>query len=159
MIKLLPIALPIPNATKLLQLPAKLLPRELHSRGLTLLLNRLLAEPLANGELDFLQDQVLQIEVIDLSLDYRLSLKNNKLVAASPDAAPKVRFGGNAREFLLLALNKEDPDTLFFQRRLQLEGDTELGLEIKNMLYSLDDNLLPDPVHKLASRIVAFRKL
>ena len=29
------------------------------------------------------------------------------------------------------------PDTLFFTRRLVLEGDTELGLEIKNALDAL----------------------
>ena len=155
MITRLPFKFPLPGTGALLQLPGKLLPGKLHSRGLTLLLNRLLSEPLANAELGFLQDRILQIEVMDLALDHRLTIHNNKLVAASSQATPDVRFGGNAREFILLALNKEDPDTLFFQRRLQLEGDTELGLEIKNFLYSLDDNLLPDPVHKLASRIVA----
>ncbi len=153
MITLLPFKLPPPSISTVLQLPGKLLPGQLHSGGLTLVLNRLLAEPLAKGYLGFLQDQILQIEVIDLALDYRLTLQKDKLIAASSQTIPSVRFGGNAKEFLLLALNKEDPDTLFFQRRLQLEGDTELGLEIKNLLYSLDDNLLPDPVHKLASRI------
>jgi hypothetical protein len=33
-----------------------------------------------------------------------------------------------------LALRREDPDTLFFTRRLVLEGDTELGLALKNAL-------------------------
>ena len=35
------------------------------------------------------------------------------------------------------ALRREDPDTLFFTRRLVLEGDTALGLEIKNALDAL----------------------
>jgi len=35
------------------------------------------------------------------------------------------------------ALRREDPDTLFFTRRLVLEGDTALGLEIKNTLDAL----------------------
>ncbi|WP_456446792.1 ubiquinone anaerobic biosynthesis accessory factor UbiT [Thiolapillus sp.] len=141
-----------PSAGALLRLPGKLLPVRLHSRGLTLILNRLLADPIANGELDFLQDRVLRIEVMDLALDYRLTLRNGKLAAAPRGAQEDVRFGGDAREFLLLALNEEDPDTLFFQRRLQLEGDTELGLEIKNLLYSLEEDLLPDPLHRIASQ-------
>ncbi|SNB73692.1 SCP-2 sterol transfer family protein [Kingella negevensis] len=29
---------------------------------------------------------------------------------------------------------EEDPDTLFFNRKLQIEGDTELGLITKNLL-------------------------
>ena len=135
-----------------MRLPGKLLPAGVHSRGLTLILNRLLADPIANGELDFLQDRVLRIEVMDLALDYRLTLLNGRLAAAPKRAREDVRFGGNAREFLLLALKEEDPDTLFFQRRLQLEGDTELGLEIKNLLYSLEEDLLPDPLHRIASQ-------
>ena len=31
-------------------------------------------------------------------------------------------------------LRLEDPDTLFFSRRLVIEGDTELGLALKNAL-------------------------
>ena len=35
---------------------------------------------------------------------------------------------------MMLALRKEDPDTLFFSRRLCMEGNTELGLLVKNTL-------------------------
>ena len=158
MITRLPLPFPPPRVGSLRTLPGRLLPGRLHSQGLTLLLNRLLSEALAGGELDFLQDRVLQIEVMDLALDYRLTLDRGKLAAAAPGSAPDVRFGGRSREFLLLALNEEDPDTLFFQRRLQLEGDTELGLEIKNLLYSLDGDLLPDPLHRIASRLAGVLK-
>jgi predicted lipid carrier protein YhbT len=33
---------------------------------------------------------------------------------------------------------QEDPDTLFFNRSLSIEGDTELGLRVKNMLDALE---------------------
>jgi len=141
---------PTPKLQKFLQVPGKLLPQGLHSQGLSLLLNRLLQEPLKNDELWFLSDRVLQVEVTDLALDYRLTLEDGRLRAASLGRTPDVRFGGSAREFLSLALNREDPDTLFFQRRLQLEGDTELGLEIKNFLYSLEGGLLPPVVERMA---------
>ncbi|HLV27960.1 MAG TPA: SCP2 sterol-binding domain-containing protein, partial [Burkholderiaceae bacterium] len=36
----------------------------------------------------------------------------------------------------------EDPDTLFFSRRLVMEGDTELGLLVKNTLDALDMDVL-----------------
>ena len=150
----LPRAIPAPPLGGLLRLPARVIPRGIHSRGLALLLNRLLHDALSNGEIDFLENRVLQVEVTDLGLDYRLTLERGVLTAASAARTPDVRFGGRFHEFLVLALNQEDPDTLFFQRRLQLEGDTELGLEIKNFLYSLDDNLLPTPLHSLASRLV-----
>jgi predicted lipid carrier protein YhbT len=47
-------------------------------------------------------------------------------------------IGAAAHDFLLLARRQEDPDTLFFSRRLALEGDTELGLLVKNTLDALD---------------------
>jgi predicted lipid carrier protein YhbT len=41
-------------------------------------------------------------------------------------------------DFLVLAGRQEDPDTLVFQRRLVMQGDTELGLQVKNLLDGLD---------------------
>ena len=54
-----------------------------------------------------------------------------------------VVFCGNSMAFKTLALRREDPDTLFFQRRLMIEGDTELGLGLKNLLDSIDTEQLP----------------
>ncbi len=146
--------LPPPPPGKLLQLPGRLLPPGVHATGLAFLLNRLFAGPLARDELWFLRNRVLQVEVTDLALDYRITLRQGRLTAASPARRPDVRFGGTLREFLVLTLGKEDPDTLFFQRRLQLEGDTELGLEIKNFLYSLEQGLLPAPLERLLTQLV-----
>ena len=50
---------------------------------------------------------------------------------------------GASSEFMKLANRSEDPDTLFFQRRLLIEGDTELGLGTKNLLDSIDWTELP----------------
>ena len=49
----------------------------------------------------------------------------------SADEQEDVSFSGNANDLVLIAARKEDPDTLFFQRRLRIEGDTELGLYVK----------------------------
>jgi predicted lipid carrier protein YhbT len=35
-------------------------------------------------------------------------------------------------------MRQEDPDTLFFNRTLDIEGDTELGLIVKNMLDAVE---------------------
>ena len=56
---------------------------------------------------------------------------------------------GNGREFLLRASRQEDPDTLFFRRRLMIEGDTDLGLGIKNLLDSLDPDGWPPRLWQL----------
>lgn len=63
-----------------------------------------------------------------------------------------VRIRGSLDDFLRLALRLEDPDTLFFHRRLVIEGATETGLAVKNLLDSLEFDLearladLPGPV-------------
>jgi predicted lipid carrier protein YhbT len=44
---------------------------------------------------------------------------------------------------LLLASRLEDADTLFFQRRLQVVGDTELGLAVRNLLDQLPWDTIP----------------
>jgi predicted lipid carrier protein YhbT len=63
------------------------------------------------------------------------------VIAAEQQADAAIR--GNLKEFLQLTARTEDPDTLFFQRRLQIEGDTELGLEVKNLLDGVDQDGLP----------------
>lgn len=103
---------------------------------------KLFAEPLADGRLACLQGRWLRLEVVDLGLAWnvtrgRLGLQLGEQVAAD------LLIRGNWREFLLLASRHEDPDTLFFRRRLIIEGDTELGLEIKNLIDSIDPDELP----------------
>ncbi|MET1077633.1 MAG: SCP2 sterol-binding domain-containing protein [Pseudomonas sp.] len=105
-------------------------------------LNRWLAEPLAAGEFELLRGRWLCLQVRDLGLVWYLGLGPRGLCIAR-SAPAQVTIRGNWREFLLLASRQEDPDTLFFRRRLVIEGDTELGLGIKNLLDSLDPELLP----------------
>ncbi|GHU11271.1 hypothetical protein FACS1894185_4210 [Betaproteobacteria bacterium] len=49
-----------------------------------------------------------------------------------------VSFVGELHAYLKLLTRQEDPDTLFFNRQLTIEGDTELGLAIKNLLDAID---------------------
>ncbi len=156
---MLPLRLPLPVPPRpdlrlAARAPLKLLPQPFHGPLAAAALDRLLAEPQRLGDLDFLDGKVLQIEVTDLGLDLRLTREQGRLTAAARHRPPDVRFAGEAREFLHLALGKEDPDTLFFQRRLELGGDTELGLEIKNFLYSQGDDWLPSPLRALLERLL-----
>jgi predicted lipid carrier protein YhbT len=52
--------------------------------------------------------------------------------------APDLTFRANLSAFLQLAARQEDPDTLFFHRALVVEGDTELGLIVKNMFDAVE---------------------
>lgn len=51
---------------------------------------------------------------------------------------PDLAFRANLSAYLQVASRQEDPDTLFFNRELSIEGDTELGLIVKNMLDAID---------------------
>jgi predicted lipid carrier protein YhbT len=58
--------------------------------------------------------------------------------AAKGNVVPDLIISASAYDFYLLAMRKEDPDTLFFNRRLVVEGDTELGLIAKNTLDAIE---------------------
>ena len=60
-----------------------------------------------------------------------------------PDREPDLAFAANLSAYLQLLARQEDPDTLFFNRELEISGDTELGLIVKNMLDAVDWPSLP----------------
>ncbi|MDH1176536.1 SCP2 sterol-binding domain-containing protein [Achromobacter mucicolens] len=51
-----------------------------------------------------------------------------------PNGAAELELGAKLADFLALMREETDADTLFFQRRLRIAGDTELGLIVKNWL-------------------------
>lgn len=126
------------NAPKALAYPSALIPFVVQKRLLSELLQRLLSEAIEDNDLDFLQNKWLKIEVTDLKFTCYLSFAEQQFVIAQQCETSDVTFSGALNEFILIAGRKEDPDTLFFQRRLVIEGDTELGLEIKNLLDNID---------------------
>ena len=120
-------------------------------------MKRLFAEPLNDGEFDVLEGRWLRIEVSDLDMAWSLTRDAVGLRLAK-ESPVDVCIRGNWKEFLLLASRQEDPDTLFFRRRLVIEGDTELGLAVKNLVDSLDPDLMPPRVWQLISWLGAAAK-
>jgi len=94
------------------------------------------------GDLDFLQDETLHVLVEDANIMFSLTLRNNRLIAGHPHKYD-MKISGTIHDFLLLISRTEDADTLFFQRRLKMQGDTELGLYLKNFLDGMDTDSLP----------------
>lgn len=120
------------------------LPFSLQRLALQHSLNKVFSQAMQAGLLDILEQRWMRLQITDLNLVWCLSKEasNNRLLVQA-QAPAEVTISGNWREFLLLASRQEDPDTLFFRRRLQIDGDTELGLAIKNMIDSLDPDDLP----------------
>ncbi|MBP7189023.1 MAG: SCP2 sterol-binding domain-containing protein [Thiopseudomonas sp.] len=107
-------------------------------------LNQVFAQAMQDGLFDILERRWMRLQVNDLNLSWCLSKDPHSNRLLIQERAPvEVTISGNWREFLLLASRQEDPDTLFFRRRLQIDGDTELGLAVKNMIDSLDSDDLP----------------
>ncbi len=127
---------------KPLSLPIQLMPQICHDVVIIRILNRLLSTAIHEGELDFLENKILHINVEDLGLSIAMSLENEILVATH-HITYDMKISGNLHDFLLLISRSEDTDTLFFQRRLKMQGDTELGLYLKNFLDAIDVESLP----------------
>jgi len=120
---------------------ARRVPARWQRRALEAAMARVLGPSLAAGELAFLEGRSLGIEVADLGLHWTVGLREGRL--ASVDDAPEASVRGSATDLLLLAGRCEDADTLFFQRRLVLTGDTELGLTARNLLEGLRWDTVP----------------
>ncbi|TJZ68605.1 ubiquinone anaerobic biosynthesis accessory factor UbiT [Chitiniphilus eburneus] len=97
---------------------------------------------------DWLTGRTLRLEVLQLNVGVTLAHDGRRFIASSGPG--DVRFAATIADYWVMARRMEDPDTLFFQRRLRIEGDTELGLQLKNLLDATDWELLlnrlPEPV-------------
>ncbi len=145
-----------------LALPLRLVPPVVHSTALATVLDRVLARALADGELQFLFGRTVAIRFDDTQVEYRLFLGVGGFYAGSSERVADVTMSGALYDFLVLAAGDEDPDTLFFQRRLRIEGDTALGLQVKNLLDSLDFGIheLPDSARAwVDGALAAYRRL
>ncbi|SHF08740.1 Predicted lipid carrier protein YhbT, contains SCP2 domain [Microbulbifer donghaiensis] len=107
------------------------------------LLNRQLSEELDDGLFDFLDEQILEVTITDLGIQLRVSKRGEHFVRAPAGVPADSTISANSADFLAIASGREDPDTLFFQRRLCLGGQTEIGLTVKNRLDALDRSRIP----------------
>lgn len=123
---------PIPNLARL----TTYLPPSPHSVLFCLLLNRLLRDQHA----DFapLHGKSICIRSKNPNLSLCIGSNRHSIVPLGFHHDATLTITASLRDFIRLAVREEDPDTLFFARRLGMEGDTELGLWFKNMLDSID---------------------
>ncbi len=118
-----------------------MIPAAVKKQFLERMMARVLEVPLAGDDLDFMDGRRLGIEVTDLGLQWVIACRQGRLLVCDEPAEASVR--GTATDLLLLASRHEDADTLFFQRRLVLTGDTELGLTVRNLLERLPWESVP----------------
>jgi predicted lipid carrier protein YhbT len=133
----------------------KRLPERPPALALATALNAALAAGILPREaFDALRGKRLRIELTDAGVGLTLSYGARHFHAAR--GAPDVTVRASAADFVRLALRREDPDSLFFSRRLVIEGDTDLGLIVKNTLDAVDWDRLPAPLRALLRRAQHF---
>jgi len=95
------------------------------------------------------------VVIKDLKLALSFSVTKNGL-RADKTGKPDVIFTATLMDLIRLALRLEDPDALFFNRRLLIEGNTDIGLRVKNMLDGVEFESLLDSFPGMFGRIVMF---
>ena len=99
---------------------------------------------LPEDSLNALEDRLFRVRVYRYRRRSGLHLSRRPLPPGLPAGRePDLAFAANLSAFLQLLNRQEDPDTLFFNRELEITGDTELGLVVKNMLDAVEWPSLP----------------
>lgn len=94
--------------------------------------------PLASPEIQArLCGRRVDVVVTDLGVTLHLRATPGGLVVARQDEPVAVRLHAETRAFVDLMQGRDDPDTLFFEQRLVMEGDTAYALLLKNTLDAI----------------------
>ena len=94
---------------------------------------------LPESELALLEGKLFRVRVLDTGGEAAYTYRDGLFRPVfRPEREPDLAFAANLSAYLQLLARQEDPDTLFFNRELEITGDTELGLIIKNMLDAVE---------------------
>ncbi|WP_049780900.1 ubiquinone anaerobic biosynthesis accessory factor UbiT [Hahella chejuensis] len=150
------LAAALPPLTDVVRRPGRYLlqpltrtPFALQAALLRKLLKDSYGEAIREGDFDSLVNRWIKITVVDLDASWSISLGADRSIRVAQTETADTEIRGDSAAFALIAGRKMDPDTLFFQRRIVILGDTELGHEMKNLLDTGDLNDLPAPAHQL----------
>ena len=113
------------------------LPIEPPSFVLARVLDRVLLPRLAHDTRQALQGRTVELVISDLGIRVRLQLDYAGFRVASSRGEAELRILAPANSYIRLMRGEDDADRLFFERALVMEGDTELGLILKNALDAI----------------------
>jgi O2-independent ubiquinone biosynthesis accessory factor UbiT len=123
-----------------LKLPLRMIPGRVHAELFTRMFNHVMRGQSFTQRLPALDGKVVRIDIHDAPAHVDFVIQGSRIIPATGQT-PDVTIRGGIEDFWQLAARAEDPDTLFFNRRLSIEGDTETGLHVKNLLDALDYDL------------------
>ncbi|MDX1705924.1 ubiquinone anaerobic biosynthesis accessory factor UbiT [Pseudidiomarina sp.] len=133
-------------------------PDALIAASMSAAMNQILRSELRRGEFAFLQGRWVRVQVTDLDFSFYVSVAGDdsrpRLQVSMHEQPADVTMRGEMPALLLLISNKVDPDTLFFRRKLLIVGDTELGLQIKNLLDTIElKERLPGILYRFSDQL------
>lgn len=127
---------------------ARRLPETPPSFALATALNLVRPKLWPDEDFSWMRGKTVRLAISDLDRGVTVRFDGERFGLA--DGPADVTLGASLADYLILARRQEDPDTLFFQRRLTIEGDTEVGLALKNLLDATDFSplieMLPAPI-------------
>ncbi len=132
------IASPLQHGLTLLPSPFTLVPSTVSNKAIVAVFNQIFKQAIHDGDLDFLTNNWVKIEISDIDLSFTLGLKHNKLISGNNQTHHDLLICAKSCDFLSMVTKQKDPDTLFFQRKIKMQGSTELGLYVKNFLDGFD---------------------
>ncbi len=124
---------------KLLKLPLNLTPLWIEAIGMGAVMGAIVdGNKRFKERLKEIDNKVFLFEAVDLNKKFYLRIKDGDIkiiphLAKEPDVVMK----GETKVFFGLLLGKEDPDTVFFSRKLEISGDTAAAIHFKNILNSM----------------------
>jgi len=122
---------------RVLEVPARLVPAVVHNEITARLFSHLVRGQEIRDSLRELNGRTIRVHITDMSMSLYFVFDEGR--ARRGDSHHwDVSISGMFEDFIALAARQEDPDTLFFNRRLCLEGDTEAGLYFKNLLDAFE---------------------
>jgi O2-independent ubiquinone biosynthesis accessory factor UbiT len=134
-------ALPVPPfvaaALRSVRGVVRRLPTEPPSFVLARLLDRWLLPRLDDTQRGLLGGRCIEVELVEPGLRVRLRLGPDGFTVARAHEAAALVVRAQTLALWRLVRGEDDADRLFFDRALVMEGDTELGLVLKNTLDAI----------------------
>ncbi|HHD12133.1 MAG TPA: SCP2 sterol-binding domain-containing protein [Deltaproteobacteria bacterium] len=125
---------------KLIQPSLRVLPRWLEAIGAGVIISTVVEEnPELKEELKELGGRVFLFEARDIEKRFYLIIEEEGQIKVLPHwpSPPDVTMRGDIKTLFDLFTGREDADTVFFSRKLEISGDTASAVHLKNILASI----------------------
>ncbi len=121
------------------RLPLSILPLWVEAIGAGVFISRVTEKhPRFKARLSGLEGKIFLFEAVDINKSFYLHIKDCDIkVVPHATRLPDVTMRGELKVLADLFTGKEDPDTVFFSRKLEISGDTSAAIHLKNLLASL----------------------